>query len=107
MDFIYLATFDANAFHSELLASDLCANINTRAALEPDDLLNLFQSTTTKFIDKYAPVKTTTRRVRNTNVWFNEECRQAKKKTRRLKRLYKTKGKVRKRQPASLAYFTA
>ena len=44
--------FDANAFRSEVLASDLCADINTRAALEPDDLLNLFQSTTTKLIDK-------------------------------------------------------
>ena len=48
--------FDANAFRSELLASDLCADINTRATLEPDDLLNLFQSTTTKLIDKYASV---------------------------------------------------
>ena len=74
--------FDANAFRSELLASDLCADINTRGALKPDDLLNLFQSTTTKLIDKYASVKTKKRGVRNTNVWFNEECRQAKKKTR-------------------------
>ena len=32
--------------------------------------------------------------MRNTNVWFNEECRQAKKKMRRLKRLFKTKSKV-------------
>ena len=32
--------------------------------------------------------------MRNTNVWFNEVCRQAKKKTRRLERLYKTKGKI-------------
>ena len=63
--------------------------------MEPDDLLILFQSITNKLIDKYAPVKTTARRVRNTNVWLNEECRQAKKKTRRLERLYKTKGKVR------------
>ena len=65
--------FDANAFRSELLASDLCPDINTRGALEPDDLLNLFQSITTKFIDKYAPVKTITRRMCITNVWFNEK----------------------------------
>ena len=52
--------FDANAFRSDMSASYLCADINTGAALEPDDLLNLFQSTTTKLIDKYAPVKTTT-----------------------------------------------
>ena len=47
-------------------------------------MLNLFQSIATKLIDKYAQVKTTTRRVLNTNVWLNEEC---KKKTRRLERV--------------------
>ena len=45
----------------------------------------------TKLIDKYALVKTT-RWVDNINVWLNEECRQAKKKTWRLEGLYKTKG---------------
>ena len=41
-------------FHPELLASDMYADINTLADSQTDDLLNLFQSITTKLIDKYA-----------------------------------------------------
>ena len=63
----YWHRFDTNAFRSDLLASNLFADINTWAASETDNLLNLFQSTTIKLIDKYVPVKTT-RQMRNTNV---------------------------------------
>ena len=54
----------------------------TDGRIETDryNLPNLFQSTTTKLIDRYAPLKTT-RQVSNTNVCLNEERRQSKKKT--------------------------
>ena len=41
-------------------------------------------------LDKYAPTTVTQRCVRKSDVWFNLECREEKRRSRRLERRFKS-----------------
>ena len=78
-------SFDADAFHGDLLTSALCDE-STYAALDGDALALLFDNTITELLDHQVPVCHVTCRRRQSCVWFDDECRTAKRAVRSLER---------------------
>ena len=58
-----------------------------------DKLVQLYNETPTALLDVHAPVVSRTARLRpRTNPWFDNHCREAKKRARSLERRYKRHG---------------
>jgi hypothetical protein len=73
-------------FRAALMDSVLC-----RPNVWPDDvdqLANLYDSTLTELLDRLTPFRQITRRPRESDPWFDYECRVAKRTTRRIERAY-------------------
>ena len=51
-----------------------------------DDLAQLYNTVLTQLADDFAPIKKVTRRPRQSDPWFDAECRSAKRLTRQLER---------------------
>jgi hypothetical protein len=76
---------DVDEFRAAFMDSVLC-----RPNIWPDDvdqLANLYDSTLTELLDRLIPFRQFTRRPRESDPWFDYECRVAKT-TRRLERAY-------------------
>ena len=58
----------------------------TEPAFSVDKLCELYTSEITNIADSIAPSRTSTRRVRRSDPWFDEECRAAKRECRKLER---------------------
>ena len=78
--------FDAGAFLAELSKSELCADSEpaTDISADVDHLAAMFNSEIIGLLGKHAPVAEFTVRERAHQPWFDSECREARRKARRL-----------------------
>ena len=77
---------DVDEFRAALTDSVLC-----RPNVWPDNvdqLASLYDSTLTELLDRLIPYRQFTRRPRSSDPWFDRQCREAKRITRRLERAY-------------------
>ena len=77
--------FDADLFQTRLRASALCDEQQWNE-LDGNGLVHLYDETLGALLDEQIPVSTKTCRRRPSNVWFDEECREAKRSLRTLER---------------------
>jgi len=84
--------FDAGAFLAELSKSELCADSEpaTDISADVDHLAAMFNSEIIGLLGKHAPVAEFTVRERAHQPWFDSECREARRKARRLARRCQT-----------------
>ena len=61
----------------------LLANL-TAKTLDADAMAAQYNQVMTTILDDLAPLKTTTYRVRQSDPWYNDECRSAKRSARKL-----------------------
>ena len=59
---------------------------NSWHSLDPDMMASLYGTELAAILDRAIPARTVTRRSRTSDPWFDEECRTAKRLTRRLER---------------------
>jgi hypothetical protein len=78
-------SFCHETFRADLQASVLC-NQQQWSHLDGDDLVNMYDITVKALLDEQIPVSTKTCRRRPSNVWFDDECRRAKKSLRASER---------------------
>ena len=79
------ARLDVDAFRKDLLES----NIFTNPPVNCDDLFSCYDCCLRETIDKHVPIETKVKRGRQSEPWFNMDCRQMKKETRRLEKIYR------------------
>ena len=75
---------DINAFLDALRLSPLC--LSSWDGLSVDQLVNLFDSNICSLLDRLLPLRSVTLRRRPSDCWFDDECRHAKRRLRRLER---------------------
>ena len=81
--------FVVHAFRTSVVRPIGAANVNSWNDIPLDDLVD---STTTSLLDRLAPSRTKTFRIRSSNVWFDDDCKAAKRLFRMKERKYlKTK----------------
>jgi len=76
---------DAAAFRAGLLASAVCRP-DDWVDLDVDQLARLYDAEITTLLDRFAPVRSVTCRRRPSDPWFDQECHDEKRLTRRLER---------------------
>ena len=81
--------FDKNKFESDLLKCDIFNCVDVRDSLSLDELFSLYQSTVITCLDNHAPVIQRKRFSRPLTPWFDDVCRQAKRRARTLERRYR------------------
>ena len=79
-------SLDVERLRSELLASPLCQA--DRWPSDVDEMAAMYDDVMTTILDRLIPERTITRRPRPSDPWFDHDCRQAKRVTRRLERAY-------------------
>jgi len=84
------STFDLESFRAALMRSDL-HNVNCYTNYtNADVLIELYNKTILTLLDDLAPKSKVTCRVRRrTDMWYDSDCRAAKRRTRKLERRYK------------------
>jgi len=75
---------DVASFRSALCSSALCTANLTAETLDADAMAAQYNQVMTTILDDLAPLKTTTYRVRQSDPWYNDECRSAKRSARKL-----------------------
>ena len=78
---------DIDKFKADLL--QVLSTELTREQRSIDDMINTFNNTVTSALDRHAPIKTVTRRLRPSDAWYYEQCREQKRISRKLERRYK------------------
>ena len=84
-------SFDLDVFQADLRVSALCDDQRWNG-LDGDGLVQLYDDTIAALLDRQVPVRTTTCRRRPSNAWFDDECRQAKRKLRTSERVARRDG---------------
>jgi hypothetical protein len=77
---------DAAAFRAAVSESRLCQPESWPADI--DDLCGLYEEELTNILDRLIPLHQVVKRQRPTDPWFDQDCRNSKRQTRRLERLY-------------------
>lgn len=77
---------DVDSFRRDLLQSSL---VNDPPA-DVDDLFTCYNDVLRSLVDKHVPAKSVVIRRRPQSPWFDGECREMKRNTRRLERIYRT-----------------
>lgn len=85
--------FDDAAFTRDLAASAIC-DPSRYAGLAVDDLSDLYDVTIKHLLDRHAPARCLAVRQRPSSVWFDDECRSAKRQLRRLERDVRRQGRL-------------
>src|SRR5664279_1445573 len=99
-------SFSAEQFKADLLASALCDE-SYYAELDGDALASLYDSTICKLLVLQVPVRHITCRRRQSCVWFDEECRESKKKLRSSERTFRRLGPLSSAVPSVVASWRA
>ena len=84
-------SFDPDTFQADLLTSALC-DVQSYSDLDSYSLASLYDSTITELLDRQVPTRSVTCRRRPSSLWFDDECRGAKRKVRRLERATRREG---------------
>ena len=74
--------FDVNAFRTGVVGSIGAANVNSWNDIPLDDLVEYYDSTITSLLDRLAPSRTKTFRIRPSNVWFDNDSKAVKRLSR-------------------------
>lgn len=77
--------FDPDVFRADLLVSALCDETQSQQ-LDGDGLVTLYNTTINQLLDRQVPIRTYTCRRRPSSLWFDDECRTAKRAVRLLER---------------------
>ena len=72
-----------------LASSALCANEDQLRRITAVELFDVYDSTLRQIADAHAPASTSVRRIRRLSPWFDDECRQARRKSRLFERHYR------------------
>ena len=84
--------FDVNAFRTGVVGSIGATSVNSWNDIPLDDLVEYYDSIITSLLDRLAPRRTETFRIRPWNVWFVDDCKAAKRLSRmKEKKSLKTK----------------
>jgi len=78
-------TFDYDAFECDLIQSSLVCSTPT----DMHDLFNTYDVTLTSLLDVHAPRRHVRRSTRQSEPWYDAECRAAKRLTWSLERIYR------------------
>lgn len=81
--------FSIDAFRSDLMASIICSGTEWAECRSTDELFNIYNSELTNILDRHAPRYVRKRKKRVLTPWFDDECRQFKRKVRVLERKYR------------------
>ena len=76
---------DVEAFRLQLQQSALCSD-DGHGEEDAEAIADLYNSELTTIVDRMVPWRTTTRRTRPSDPWFDDDCRDAKRRCRRLER---------------------
>ena len=74
---------DVDKFRDELRRSALCRGV---VGADVDALAELYESELHTILDRILPLRTSTRRRRPSDPWFDDNCRTAKRQCRKLER---------------------
>ena len=91
---------DVASFRSALCSSSLCTANLTAKTLDADAMAAQYNQVMTTILDDLVPLKKTTYRVRQSDPWYDDECRSAKRSARKLERRYKRTVKTSKQSPS-------
>ena len=80
------ARLDVDAFRKDLLESKIFTNRQDNC----DDIFSCYNCCLRETIDKHVPIETKVMRGRRSAQSFNVDCRQTKKETRRLEKIYRS-----------------
>ena len=69
--------------------SDLMSTLSQNLESSPKDLVDVYNSSLTSLMDKYAPEQTKSIHVRPNTQWYTQNLREAKQEKRRLERLWR------------------
>ena len=82
--------FNLEVFQDSLSSSCLCDTASFTGQSDVNALADMYNSTMEKLLDVHAPRRKVTCRVRRrTDPWYDNECRAAKRRSRKLERRYK------------------
>lgn len=82
---------DCEGFRKALRKSPLCSPLPAESAA--NELFDIYETVTRELADVFAPVQeTTTVRRRRIAIWFDDECRRLRRKSRALERKYRKTG---------------
>lgn len=80
----------------QLDVSQLCDELKTSTLCQPakwsgdiDDMATMYEQELTSILDRLIPFREVTRRARPSDPWFDKDCLEAKRLTRRLERAYR------------------
>jgi hypothetical protein len=79
--------FDYDRFHSDLCQSELI--LNSSSSHTVSDLFDRYDSTLRALLDVHAPFRTVCIRAAQTVPWYDDDCRQEKRQTRHLEKIYR------------------
>ena len=80
---------DMEAFRRDLVSSDICSDAGGWSALSPDDMAEMYSNILTNLVDKHAPRREVRKHFRPITPWFNEACREQKRRARCFERIYR------------------
>jgi len=85
-------------------ASILLCDVQSHNDLDGDVLASLYDSTITGLLDRQVPARSVTCRRCLSSLWFDDECRMAKRNVRRLERAARREGPLASSSSASTAW---
>jgi len=77
---------DRDLFRQELMSSQLC-NSESWLRYDVDSFTHLYDTELEAVLDRRVPKRSVTCRRRPSEPWFDQECREAKRRVRRLERI--------------------
>ena len=80
-------SFDVEGFMSALSNSDLCRPAHVDES--PEVLADRYDSVITELLDEFALLSTIAVRQRSHRPWYDDECRQSRRKARKLQRHFR------------------
>ena len=79
-----------DAFASDLAASELCSDLTALGDQTVDDLVELYNRVMTALLNQHCPTVTVRRRAnKKTTLWFDADCRAARRRARAAERRFK------------------
>ena len=77
---------DKEQFTLDLEQSQLCGDIDALQYWSVDGLVSLYTDTLTDLIDRHCPVSSVRKKIVKLSPWFDSECQQQRKETRKLEK---------------------
>ena len=78
-----------DAFRQSLLNSQLCDSADALSTLSPAALFDLYDGTLRRIVDEHLPVENISVKDRPLTPWYDNDCRNAKRKVRMCERRYR------------------